>query len=78
MGMLREVKTMRIAMILSVLLLISGCGLDSLGAAATTAKLQADQAKQAKENMDTFKSKLDEANKATEESARRAEEAGQN
>ena len=69
---------MRIAMILSVLLLFSGCGLDSLGAAATTAKLQADQAKQAKENMDTFKSKLDEANKATEESARRAEEADQN
>jgi len=69
---------MRIAMILSVLLLFSGCGLDSLGAAATTAKLQADQAKQAKENMDTFKAKLDEANKATEESARRAEEASQN
>ena len=69
---------MRIAMILSVLLLFSGCGLDSLGAAATTAKLQADQAKQAKENMDTFKAKLDEANKATEESARRAEEADQN
>ena len=69
---------MRIAMIVSVLLLLSGCGLDSLGAAATTAKLQADQAKQAKENMDTFKAKLDEANKATEESARRAEEADQN
>ena len=69
---------MRIAMILSVLLLFSGCGLDSLGAAATTAKLQADQAKQAKENMDTFKAKLDEANKATEESARRADEADQN
>ena len=69
---------MRIAMILSVLLLFSGCGLDSLGAAATTAKLQADQAKQAKENMDTFKLKLNEANKATEESARRAEEASQN
>jgi len=69
---------MRIAMIVSVLLLLSGCGLDSLGAAATTAKLQADQAKQAKENMDTFKAKLDEANKATEESARRAEEASQN
>ena len=69
---------MRIAMIVSVLLLLSGCGLDSLGAAATTAKLQADQAKQAKENMDTFKAKLDEANKATEESAMRAEEASQN
>ena len=68
---------MRTAIIISVLLL-SGCGVDSLGAAATTAKLQADQAKQAKENMDAFKAKLDEANKATEESARMAEEAGQN
>lgn len=67
---------MRTALVLSVLLL-SGCGVDSLGAAATTAKLQADQAKHAKENMDTFKAKLDEANKATAESARMAEEANQ-
>ena len=67
---------MRTAIFLSVLLL-SGCGVDSLGAAATTAKLQADQAKQAKENMDTFKAKLDEANKAAAESAKMAEEANQ-
>ena len=69
---------MRMVLVFSLLIALSGCGVETLGAAATTAKLQADQAKQAKENMDTFKAKLDEANKATEESAKRAEDAGQN
>jgi len=69
---------MRIVLVFSMLIALSGCGVETLGAAATTAKLQADQAKQAKENMDNFKAKLDEANKATEDSAKRAEEASQN
>jgi len=70
---------MRTILFFSTLILLSACGVDTLGAAATTAKLQADQAKQAKQNMDTFKAKLDEANKATEESSKRADEAaGQN
>ncbi len=69
---------MRTAMFFTALLLISGCGVETLGAAATTARLQADQAKQAKENMDVFKAKLDEANKATEDNLKRAEEAGNN
>ena len=65
---------MRIVTVLSVLLVLSGCGVETLGAAATTAKLQAEQAKQAKEDMAAFKAKLDEANKASEESARKAAE----
>lgn len=65
---------MRNMIVLLTVLLVAGCGVEGLGAAATTAKLQADQAKQAKENLDTFKAKLDDANKATEESTKRAEE----
>ncbi len=69
---------MRKIFLVFVLIAPSGCGVETLGAAATTAKLQADQAKQAKENMDDFKAKLEEANKATEESAKRAGDAGEN
>lgn len=65
---------MRKIIFLTILAALSGCGVETMGAAATTAKLQADQAKQAKENLDNFKTKLDEANKATAESAKRADE----
>lgn len=59
-------------------LFLSGCGLETAGSAATAGKLQADQAKQAKENMDTMKASLDTANKETEARNKALEEAGKN
>ncbi|MFH1659248.1 MAG: hypothetical protein ABIG35_08025 [Pseudomonadota bacterium] len=59
-------------------LLLSGCGLETAGSAATAGKLQADQAKQAKENMDAMKASLDTANKETEARNKALEEAGKN
>ena len=60
------------------MLVLYGCGLESAGTAAAVGKLQADQARQAKENMDTLKANLDASMKATEESAKKAEAAGSN
>ena len=62
------------------LLLVSlvGCGAETVGVAATTAKLQADQAKQGKEDMDKLKANLDAANQAAQENLKQAEEAAQN
>lgn len=59
-------------------LFLSGCGLETAGSAATAGKLQADQAKQAKENMDAMKASLDAANKETEARNKALEEAGKN
>jgi len=59
-------------------LLLSGCGLETAGSAATAGKLQADQAKQAKENMDAMKASLDTANKETEARNKALEEVGKN
>ena len=61
------------------LLLVSlvGCGAETVGVAATTAKLQADQAKQGKHDMDKAKAGLDAANKASQENLKQAEEAQQ-
>lgn len=59
-------------------LFLSGCGLETAGSAATAGKLQADQAKQAKENMNAMKASLDAANKETEARNKALEEAGKN
>ena len=66
--------------VISFLLLLSlfGCGAETVGAAATVAKLQAEQAKQGKADMDKFKANLDAATKASEERIKQTEEAGQN
>jgi len=61
--------------IASILFLVSGCGVESAGTAATVAKLQAEQAKQGKQTLDDFKVKLDEATKASEERTRQADAA---
>ena len=60
------------------LLTLFGCGVETVGVAATTAKLQADQAKQGKEDIDKVKASLDAANKASQENIKPAEEASQN
>ncbi|MBT9522143.1 MAG: hypothetical protein IV101_14800 [Dechloromonas sp.] len=59
-------------------LLLSGCGLETAGSAATVGKLQADQAKQAKENMDAMKASLEAVNKEAEARNKVLEEAGKN
>ncbi|MBK7356256.1 hypothetical protein [Propionivibrio sp.] len=70
---------MRTAALISIVLALAGCGVESAGTAATVGKLQAEQAKQGKQQMETFKANLDAATKATEESAKRAaEEANKN
>ena len=59
-------------------LLLSGCGLETAGSAATVGKLQADQSKQAKENMDAMKASLEAVNKEAEARNKALEEAGKN
>ena len=62
---------------LLLLFLLAGCGAETVGVAATNAKLQADQAKQGKQDMDKVKAGLDAANKASQENLKQAEEAQQ-
>ena len=57
-----------------LLVSLAGCGVETAGVAA---KLQADQAKQGKQDMDKVKAGLDAANKASQENLKQAEEAQQ-
>lgn len=66
---------MKTAILLVPALLLYGCGVEGLGTAATAAKLQAEQARQAKQNMEVVKEQLDAASKTAEQRARQAEEA---
>lgn len=54
--------------------LLFGCGLESAGTAATVGKLEANQAKQAKESMDRLKASLDASIKEAETNAKKAED----
>jgi hypothetical protein len=69
---------MKTLIALTTLLLLAGCGLETAGSAATVGKLQADQAKQAKESMDAVKSSLEAANKEAEARNKALEDAGKN
>lgn len=69
---------MRTLALITTLVLLSACGVESAGTAATVGKLQAEQAKQGKEQMEKFKTDLDAANKASAESLKKAEEANRN
>ncbi len=69
---------MRMIVPFLLLLTLFGCGVETVGVAATTAKLQAEQAKQGKEDIDKVKASLDAANKASQENIKPAEEASQN
>lgn len=69
---------MRMIVPFLLLLTVFGCGVETVGVAATTAKLQAEQAKQGKEDIDKVKASLDAANKASQENLKQAEEASQN
>ncbi len=57
-----------------LVLLIAGCGVESVGTAASVAKLQAEQAKQGKEKMEALKANLDTAMKEAEQNRKKAEE----
>ena len=56
------------------ILLLFGCGLEGAGTAAAVAKLQAEQAKQSKEQMEVLKTSLDSAMKEAEQNRKKAEE----
>lgn len=66
---------MRLA-IFFVVLILSGCGLETAGTAVTVGKLQADQAKQAKAQADVMKADLDAATRGTDARNKAVEEAG--
>ena len=59
-------------------ILVFGCGAESVGTAATVAKLQADQAEKAKQTLEQFKGNLETATKAAEQNTRQTEEASKN
>jgi len=57
-------------------MLLAGCGVETLGAAATAAKLEAEQAKKAQSDMKKIESQLDSAAKLSNERLREAETIG--
>ncbi|MEI7613963.1 MAG: hypothetical protein WCK63_13765 [Betaproteobacteria bacterium] len=58
--------------------LLFGCGVEGAGTAAAVVKLQADEAKQAKESMDKLKTDLNAAMTAADKNRKKAEEAANN
>lgn len=61
-----------------VALFLSGCGLETAGSAAAVGKLQAENAKQAKESMETMKASIEASTKEAEARNKALEEAGKN
>lgn len=66
---------MRVIGVFLLAFAVVGCGVESAGTAATIGKLQAEQAKQGKQTLDSVKASLDAANNAAEESRQKQEEA---
>ncbi|MBP8168458.1 MAG: hypothetical protein KAX99_02240 [Azonexus sp.] len=66
------------AMIVLVALCLSGCGLETAGSAAAVGKLQAENAKQAKENMGAMKASIEASTKEAEAKNKALEDAGKN
>lgn len=54
-------------------LLLAGCGAESAGTAAGVAKLQAEQARQGKQTLDSVKADLDAATQSTQQRLEQAE-----
>ncbi len=69
---------MRNMFLMTCIFFLFGCGLESVGTAASVGKLQADQAKQAKESMDKLKTNINAAMTEAEQSRKKAEEAANN
>lgn len=57
-------------------MLLSACGVESVGTAASVAKLQADQARQGKQTLDSVNASLEAASKTAEDKLKRAEGEG--
>lgn len=58
-----------------LLLLLSGCGLDVAGSAATGAATKAEEIKQAEKTKEQFQQRLDAANQAAQKQLQEAEKA---
>jgi len=58
--------------------LLFGCGVESAGTVAAVGKLQAENARQAKESMDKLKTDLDAATTVADQNRKKAEEAANN
>jgi hypothetical protein len=67
---------MKTTLATAMLLLVSGCGIETATTAATTAKLQADQTKQAQQQMEKAKADIDAAMKQSSDRLNQAEKAG--
>lgn len=67
---------MRVAFAAAAAFLLAACGAESVGAAAGVAKLQAEQARQGKESLDSVKAGVDAAAQASQDKLKRAEEGG--
>lgn len=65
---------MRSLAMVAVILVLAGCGAESVGTAAGVAKLQAEQARQGKESLDAAKAGLDAAAKASQDRLKKADE----
>ncbi len=63
---------------LFLVLSLAACGLESAGSAAVVGKLQAEQARQAKEQVGKLQADLDASLRAAEENRKKAEAAAQN
>jgi len=61
-------------LLMLAVIVLSGCGLETAGTAASVAKLQAEQAKQGKESLDAVRANLDAAAQASQDKLKRAEE----
>jgi hypothetical protein len=69
----RNEDNMRVIGVLLLAFSVVGCGVESAGTAATIGKLQAEQAKQGKQTLDSVKASLDAANNAAEENRQKQE-----
>jgi len=67
---------MRVVFVAATAFLLASCGAESVGAAAGVAKLQAEQARQGKESLDSIKAGVDAATQASQDKLKRAEEGG--
>ena len=67
---------MKSILTITAILLISACGVETATTAATTAKLQADQTKQAQQQMEKAKADIDAAMKQSSDRLNPAEKAG--
>lgn len=67
--------SLRLIAVVCATLALVGCGVETAGTAAVVGKMQADQASQAKQSLDSVKASLETAGQQSEERLRQAESA---